>query len=37
VWPNRIVEENNLQSQISTLRTAFGAQRDLIRTVVGRG
>lgn len=37
VWPDRIVEENNLQAQISTLRTAFGADRDLIRTVSGRG
>src|SRR5271169_5485034 len=37
VWPDRIVEENNLQSQISALRSAFGADRDLIRTVSGRG
>ena len=37
VWPNRIVEENNLQAQISALRKAFGADRDLIRTVAGRG
>jgi DNA-binding winged helix-turn-helix (wHTH) protein len=37
VWPDRIFEENNLQSQISTLRAAFGADRDLIRTVSGRG
>src|SRR5437899_1063467 len=37
VWPDRVVEENNLQSQISTLRAAFGAERDLIRTVSGRG
>src|SRR5712672_2608753 len=33
VWPDRIVEENNLQAQISALRRAFGAERDLIRTV----
>ena len=37
VWPNRVVEENSLQAQISTLRRAFGADRDLIRTVAGRG
>src|SRR6478672_3139706 len=37
VWPDRIVEENNLQAQISALRAAFGAERALIRTVSGRG
>ena len=37
VWPDRIVEENSLQAQISALRTAFGAERELIRTVSGRG
>jgi predicted ATPase/DNA-binding winged helix-turn-helix (wHTH) protein len=37
VWPNQIVEEDNLRVQISTLRNAFGANRDLIRTVAGRG
>jgi DNA-binding winged helix-turn-helix (wHTH) protein len=37
VWPDRIVEENNLQWQISVLRAAFGADRNLIRTVSGRG
>jgi predicted ATPase len=37
VWPDRIVEENNLQWQISALRAAFGASRNLIRTVSGRG
>jgi DNA-binding winged helix-turn-helix (wHTH) protein len=37
VWPGRIVEENNLQAQISALRAAFGADRELIRTVSGRG
>jgi DNA-binding winged helix-turn-helix (wHTH) protein len=37
VWPDRIVEENNLQWQISALRTAFGADRYMIRTVSGRG
>jgi predicted ATPase/DNA-binding winged helix-turn-helix (wHTH) protein len=37
VWPGRIVEENALQSQISALRAAFGPERELIRTVSGRG
>src|ERR1700719_2976223 len=37
VWPDRIVEENSLQAQISALRRAFAADRDLIRTVAGRG
>jgi predicted ATPase/DNA-binding winged helix-turn-helix (wHTH) protein len=37
VWPGRIVDENNLQSQIVGLRKAFGLDRDLIRTVSGRG
>jgi predicted ATPase len=37
VWPKRIVEENNLQAGISALRKALGADRDLIRTVAGRG
>ncbi len=37
VWPNRIVEKNSVQAQISALRRAFGADRDLIRTIAGRG
>ena len=37
VWPDRVVEENALQVQISALRAAFGTERDLIRTVSGRG
>jgi len=37
VWPDRIVEENNLQAQIVALRKVFRADRDLIRTVSGRG
>src|SRR5712672_3918629 len=37
VWPNRIVEENSLHFQIAALRRAFGADRDLIRTIAGRG
>ena len=37
VWPNRVVGEKNLHAQISALRTALGAERELIRTVPGRG
>jgi predicted ATPase/DNA-binding winged helix-turn-helix (wHTH) protein len=37
VWPGQVVEESNLPSQISALRKALGADRDLIRTVAGRG
>jgi predicted ATPase/DNA-binding winged helix-turn-helix (wHTH) protein len=37
VWPDRTVEENSLQAQISALRRIFGADRDLIRTIAGRG
>jgi predicted ATPase/DNA-binding winged helix-turn-helix (wHTH) protein len=37
VWPGRVVEENNLQSHIAALRAALGPDRDLIRTVSGRG
>ena len=35
-WPGRIVEDNNLHAQVKALRKAF-SDRDLIRTVVGRG
>jgi len=37
VWPDRVVEENNLAAQIAALRRVFGADRHLIRTVAGRG
>lgn len=37
VWPDAVVEENNLQVHISALRKALGAARDRIRTVPGRG
>jgi DNA-binding winged helix-turn-helix (wHTH) protein len=37
VWPDLIVEDNSLQAQISALRKAFAADRDLIRTIAGRG
>src|ERR1700724_2966958 len=35
-WPNR-VEENSLHVQISALRNALGADRNLISTISGRG
>src|SRR2546423_7166661 len=40
VWPDTIVEENNLDKSISTLRKALGegdAERKYIETVRGRG
>src|SRR6202043_2021686 len=37
VWPNRVAEESSLHVQISALRNAFGADRNLIRTISGRG
>jgi TolB-like protein/DNA-binding winged helix-turn-helix (wHTH) protein/Flp pilus assembly protein TadD len=37
VWPDTVVEENNLVVQISALRKALGEDRELIRTVSGRG
>ncbi|HEY0287472.1 MAG TPA: winged helix-turn-helix domain-containing protein [Pseudomonas sp.] len=37
VWPQTVVEENNLQVHISALRKALGSDRDLIRTIPGRG
>ena len=37
VWPDRVVEDNSLAAQISALRKALGGDRDLIRTVAGRG
>ena len=37
VWPGAIVEENSLQRQIATLRKAFAEDRDIIRTVAGKG
>jgi DNA-binding winged helix-turn-helix (wHTH) protein len=35
VWPGLIVEENNLQMQVSALRKLLG--QDAIATVAGRG
>lgn len=37
IWPDRVVEENNLEVQISVLRKVFGTDRGVIRTVAGRG
>ena len=37
VWPDRVIEEKNLHTQISALRTALGTERELIHTVAGRG
>ncbi|WP_321817429.1 MULTISPECIES: ATP-binding protein [unclassified Paraburkholderia] len=37
VWPRQIVEENRLQVHIVALRKALGDDRDLIKTVSGRG
>jgi predicted ATPase/DNA-binding winged helix-turn-helix (wHTH) protein len=37
VWPNSVVEENNLQVHVAALRKALAGDRDLICTVPGRG
>lgn len=37
VWPNRVVEESNLKMQMSALRRVLNADRDVIKTVHGRG
>jgi DNA-binding winged helix-turn-helix (wHTH) protein len=37
VWPGVVVSEENLKFQIHALRKALGAERDVIRTEVGRG
>jgi predicted ATPase/DNA-binding winged helix-turn-helix (wHTH) protein len=37
VWPDTVVEENNIQVQISALRKALGEDRNLILTVPLRG
>ena len=37
VWQGRIVDENRLAGEIAALRKAFGNDRELIRTVTGRG
>lgn len=37
VWPGTFVDESNLRFQISTLRKMLGKDRELIKTVAGRG
>jgi predicted ATPase/DNA-binding winged helix-turn-helix (wHTH) protein len=37
VWPGQIIQDTALQSQVSALRAALGVDRDLIRTISGRG
>ena len=37
VWPGVVVSEGNLKLQVSVLRKALGAERDLIQTEFGRG
>jgi hypothetical protein len=37
VWPGIVVSEENLEVQVSKLRKALGAERDVIRTDYGRG
>src|SRR6516164_9689327 len=36
VWPASVVSEENLKAQVSALREALGANRELIRTEFGR-
>ncbi len=37
VWPSTLVEESNLRFQMACLRKALGKDRDLIKTIPGRG
>jgi DNA-binding winged helix-turn-helix (wHTH) protein len=37
VWPGRVIEETVLWVQVSALRAVLGADREVIRTVAGRG
>ncbi|MBB3237238.1 winged helix-turn-helix domain-containing protein [Phyllobacterium endophyticum] len=37
VWSGVVVEENNLQAQMSAIRRALGSDRDMIRTEFGLG
>jgi predicted ATPase/DNA-binding winged helix-turn-helix (wHTH) protein len=37
IWSKDVIEENNLQAQISSLRKILGDDRDLIATEFGRG
>lgn len=37
VWPDTFVEESNLRFQMACLRKALGPDRELVKTVPGRG
>lgn len=37
VWPDTVVDESNLKVQMSVLRRVLNADRDVIKTVHGRG
>jgi DNA-binding response OmpR family regulator len=37
VWPSTVVDESNLRFQMTSLRKALGADRDVIKTIPGRG
>lgn len=37
VWPSTTVDECNLRFQMATLRKALGCDRDVIKTIPGRG
>src|ERR1700738_2459579 len=37
VWPNSVVEENNIHVHLSALRKIFGDDKQAIRTISGRG
>ncbi|WP_343315139.1 winged helix-turn-helix domain-containing protein [Brucella sp. BE17] len=37
VWSGVVVEENNLQAQMSAIRRALGSDRDMVRTEFGLG
>jgi len=37
VWPTTTVEESNLRLQVTAVRRVLGEDRDLIKTVPGRG
>ena len=37
VWPTTTVDESNLRFQVASLRRTLGRDRDLIKTIAGRG
>jgi predicted ATPase/DNA-binding winged helix-turn-helix (wHTH) protein len=37
VWPGAAVEENTLQAHISAVRKVLGSDREMLKTVAGRG